>query len=640
MSRALRYSLTIALISAIFIFNVTANTAFCDFCDEFDDGMDNWTIETGDWYIDNGTLVGEWPASQANGNVGNIIINDTLQPDCDFTIETVGIVQTFGQVANGFHIILYNSFGNKYYAGFNPELNEIHIIAYVDLIPHDIYRDEDPSGIFNAEVGSVNHARLMKIADDYHLFINEHYITSFQDEFFGGQTNLGLQVYGTVKYERVCLSEDINSLYIDEHIANSNEIMVPIKLNCNMPVNGFNLPILFDNAKLTYKDYALSETACDGWTGNDTIFSQNQVVLGFIDPTGMNPITSGYDNAIIDLIFELKNPSDASCDFDLIIDTTLSADPSYHLAFSANTSPPFEFEPQIQFDTLSADNFIPGDVNGSGSVNIIDITTLICILYQDCTEEDIPCLDAADPNGDCYIQLLDITYLINYLYRGGPNPVSGCVVGGLPKISPAKLHGYVYTKYTDTKTFISISSPVDLMGIELELLSSYGKTVEITNKCDGPGLFFSQNEKSIKAGIVDPTGKALIPSGERVILEIDGEVTISHALASDETANAVYLEAMNGGESNLLPEQFTLSQNHPNPFNPVTNINFSLSDACNVSLEIYNIMGQKVETLINDLREAGEYSIEWDGSSYASGVYFYRLRAGEFTETRKMTLLK
>jgi hypothetical protein len=93
------------------------------------------------------------------------------------------------------------------------------------------------------------------------------------------------------------------------------------------------------------------------------------------------------------------------------------------------------------------------------------------------------------------------------------------------------------------------------------------------------------------------------------------------------------------GES--LPAGFSMDQNYPNPFNPATEISFALPNAADVKLEIYNIMGQKVAILIDERREAGDHTISWDGSNVASGVYLYRLTAGEdFVETKKMILLK
>ena len=89
-----------------------------------------------------------------------------------------------------------------------------------------------------------------------------------------------------------------------------------------------------------------------------------------------------------------------------------------------------------------------------------------------------------------------------------------------------------------------------------------------------------------------------------------------------------------------IPSQFTLHQNFPNPFNPRTEIAFDLPLASFVTLEVYNTLGQRVATLANEHRPAGQYKVSWDGSSFSTGLYLYQLRAGAFVETRKMILLK
>ena len=90
----------------------------------------------------------------------------------------------------------------------------------------------------------------------------------------------------------------------------------------------------------------------------------------------------------------------------------------------------------------------------------------------------------------------------------------------------------------------------------------------------------------------------------------------------------------------ILPTEFSLSQNYPNPFNPASKILFGLPEASHVSLEVFNIMGQLIETLVNDQMEAGYHEVYWNASAYSSGVYFYRIKAGAFFETKKMMLLK
>ncbi|MCK5380087.1 MAG: T9SS type A sorting domain-containing protein, partial [Candidatus Latescibacteria bacterium] len=95
----------------------------------------------------------------------------------------------------------------------------------------------------------------------------------------------------------------------------------------------------------------------------------------------------------------------------------------------------------------------------------------------------------------------------------------------------------------------------------------------------------------------------------------------------------------------VLPEDYALSQNAPNPFNPATTIEYALPEETHVRLVIYNTMGQSVCTLLDALQPVGYHQFLWDGRNsqgrlVSGGVYFYRLTAGEFTETKRMLLLK
>jgi hypothetical protein len=89
-----------------------------------------------------------------------------------------------------------------------------------------------------------------------------------------------------------------------------------------------------------------------------------------------------------------------------------------------------------------------------------------------------------------------------------------------------------------------------------------------------------------------------------------------------------------------LPDMYTLSQNYPNPFNPSTTIIFSLPKATYVTLNIYTTLGQEVVQLVSGNMNPGVYSREWNASSFASGIYYYRLEAGGFVETKKIVLLR
>ncbi|MBS1516938.1 MAG: T9SS type A sorting domain-containing protein [Bacteroidetes bacterium] len=92
--------------------------------------------------------------------------------------------------------------------------------------------------------------------------------------------------------------------------------------------------------------------------------------------------------------------------------------------------------------------------------------------------------------------------------------------------------------------------------------------------------------------------------------------------------------------SNGIPDKFYLSQNYPNPFNPKTIINYSLGKAENVTLKVYDILGNETAELVNEKQNAGSYSVEFDGNALSSGVYFYRFIAGEYSGVKRMILLK
>ena len=99
------------------------------------------------------------------------------------------------------------------------------------------------------------------------------------------------------------------------------------------------------------------------------------------------------------------------------------------------------------------------------------------------------------------------------------------------------------------------------------------------------------------------------------------------------------------GTQELVPEEFVLEQNYPNPFNPSTTISYQLPTAENVILVIYDLNGRLVRELLNASREAGSYTVQWDGrnqtgQTVATGLYIYQIRAGQFNQTRKMLFMK
>jgi len=111
-------------------------------------------------------------------------------------------------------------------------------------------------------------------------------------------------------------------------------------------------------------------------------------------------------------------------------------------------------------------------------------------------------------------------------------------------------------------------------------------------------------------------------------------------LTFDSSGGLIVPGAVEPGVEEEAQVAYALDQNAPNPFNPTTTIGFTLADAGNVSIDIYNVAGQKVDTLVGNFMDAGSHSVVWDASGFSAGVYFYTIKSGNFTRTMKMTLLK
>jgi hypothetical protein len=102
----------------------------------------------------------------------------------------------------------------------------------------------------------------------------------------------------------------------------------------------------------------------------------------------------------------------------------------------------------------------------------------------------------------------------------------------------------------------------------------------------------------------------------------------------------IVVKTLTGVENNISPVSFSLSQNYPNPFNPVTKINYSVAKAGNVKITVYDILGNSVYTVVNQKHDAGNYSADFDGSKLSSGTYIYKIESGDFSDIKKMTLVK
>ena len=123
------------------------------------------------------------------------------------------------------------------------------------------------------------------------------------------------------------------------------------------------------------------------------------------------------------------------------------------------------------------------------------------------------------------------------------------------------------------------------------------------------------------------------------VFSFDGKKNIELVNSDDNSIEGVTGKLINESITNI-PAEFTLAQNYPNPFNPETKINYELPIANYVTLRVYDMTGKEIMTLVNEKQNAGRYTATFNGSNLASGMYFYKITAGEFTFVRKMVLIK
>ncbi|MDD5362552.1 MAG: S8 family peptidase [Ignavibacteria bacterium] len=154
----------------------------------------------------------------------------------------------------------------------------------------------------------------------------------------------------------------------------------------------------------------------------------------------------------------------------------------------------------------------------------------------------------------------------------------------------------------------------------------------VVNDSVGPGancLVLTAGPLNIAAGQTETVGFALLKGTD-----------VADLIAKNNIAKLKYQSVGVRNISTEVPTVFSLSQNYPNPFNPVTNIQFALPKDEFVSMKVYDMLGREVNTLVNEFKKAGIYEINMNASSLSSGVYFYRIQAGSYSEIKRMVVLK
>ena len=277
------------------------------------------------------------------------------------------------------------------------------------------------------------------------------------------------------------------------------------------------------------------------------------------------------------------------------------------------------------------DNFEP--VN-SGYVNAYDASTLAL-------------LSTANINPDG-----------SYSFNGLPGIQIDVI--GLPNVEPEMDGSFAPTYYPNKMDFLTATKvvptqPLDNVDIYVPRLggginNAFGAPVSGTVMMDNSGLkdaiiYAMQGENVRGFAITDASGYYKIknvPLGDYVLVAHRIGCTNSsvNVTVTSEGLKNVNFTLSNAMKAKQMKSEYKLNQNFPNPFNPTTQITYFIPKNGNVNISIYNINGQLVKELVNEFKTSGEYKVDFDGSLIASGVYFYTIRSGEFTDTKRLTLVK
>lgn len=406
--------------------------------------------------------------------------------------------------------------------------------------------------------------------------------------------------------------------------------VVAIGLLNGADVSSFQMDLSFDTQALTVTDVTLTSRS----NGMD-LFQWSTDATGLraalLSQTGS--VVGAGDGAVLEITFDVAG--DAS-------------EGSYPLTISGvvvGDAAGAEMAAQAISGALWITCGAKGDVNSDYDFNITDVVALINIIIQR-TEADDCTFWKGDYNSDGQLNVLDAVAMVSALLGSPKALASGS------KNATVWAEEITLSETKELNLPIHIDSQVEVLGAQLTLRYDTDALTPGT-----PSLAERSHHMSLASHA--ERGELTI-----VVYSIDGRalsagngaaVTVPFRMTSDVVEGLNFDEVVLAGpsgqpigagvrqislSSGVVPKGYALFQNCPNPFNPETKIAFTLPKNCQVELSIYNLLGQRVATLVDTEMAAGQHEVSWTPGSVPTGVYFYTIKASGFRATKKMVLLK
>ncbi|MCF7920286.1 MAG: right-handed parallel beta-helix repeat-containing protein [Candidatus Cloacimonetes bacterium] len=269
-----------------------------------------------------------------------------------------------------------------------------------------------------------------------------------------------------------------------------------------------------------------------------------------------------------------------------------------------------------------------GDIDNNLTVESYDVSLLLQYLvgFDPLPEDPVPWnewrLQRADVDLDGNIYAIDGSYILQYIVG---------ILEGLPVRNSIRATENLI-KITSDEEYLYLSSEKEILSLSYQIIDydnlKLGKEEVLQENC----LYFENEGKFALATAISKSGNIL-----RIPYERKADFGCSLTL---EIEGNGYLDQISYTFGDPVPESTQFNAIYPNPFNPETTIAYQLAEAGKIKIDVYNIKGQKVTTLLNEDRKAGFHTLTWDASQYNSGVYFIRLTSGNYQKINKVVLLK
>lgn len=293
--------------------------------------------------------------------------------------------------------------------------------------------------------------------------------------------------------------------------------------------------------------------------------------------------------------------------------------------------------PEIDFYAGGVDIICNDDIDARGDINLNNIANEIAdaVMYTNyfifgmsafVEDREEGCIAASDVNADGRVLTVgDLVYLIRVI-QGDASAYA--------KLTPFAMEADAAVKVQGNSVKVATSSSVDI-GAALFVFDVQGSVTDVQSTISGMDMKYSVEDDQLRV-LVYNIGPNFIPAGSNDLFEVtvEGELTFVEAQAADYDGNDLNMNL----KSEILPTNFVLRQNFPNPFNPSTSVAIDLPEPSEYKIDIYNVSGQLVKSV--EGYGVGTVTEVIDFTGMASGIYFYKASAGQYTDTKKMVLMK